>query len=102
MKALIHKGFSSFYALVTNFYTYPEPTPGQPAAGSQRLQEGVHFLFRFLACKRWVIAQQLVDHLLAEQLVDHFLAHLLRQFRWRLGLVFRWIRIADPGRPLPE
>jgi hypothetical protein len=26
-KALFHKGFSSFYALVTIFYTYPEPTP---------------------------------------------------------------------------
>src|SRR3954468_20867217 len=80
----------------------PDCGAGQPTAGSQRLQEGVHFLFRFLACKRWVIAQQLVDHLLAEQLVDHFLAHLLRRFRQRLGLVFRWIRIADPGRPLPE
>jgi hypothetical protein len=28
-KALFHKGFSSFYALVTIYYTYPEPTPGR-------------------------------------------------------------------------
>ena len=27
-KALFHKGFPSLYALVTTFYTYPEPTPG--------------------------------------------------------------------------
>jgi hypothetical protein len=69
----------------------------------RRLQEGVHFLFRFFACKRWVITQQFVDHLLAEQLVDHLLTHLLRRFRRRLGLgrVIRWIRIADPGHPLP-
>jgi len=26
-KALLRKVFSSFYALVTIFYTYPEPTP---------------------------------------------------------------------------
>jgi hypothetical protein len=26
-KTLFHKGFSSFYALVTTYYTYPEPTP---------------------------------------------------------------------------